>query len=112
MKRKHLLLSALVFPLLAMGKEYTITIKTNNGNPIGHTEVTISGSDTLLVTPATTVNSIMVSLKDAAGNVIEEHTAPAQAHSTLTLIAPELPSGYFLEVRDSRGVVYQEFRYQ
>lgn len=112
MKKRHLLISFLLSATLAQAKAYKVVVRGDSPKPTTNTEVTITGSDSLIVTPSVNVNSITVSLKDAAGNVIEEHIAPAQAQSTLTLIAPDFPAGYFLEVRDSRGVVYQEFKYQ
>lgn len=112
MKKNHLLFLALFMPLVAVAKEYTIKIKAKSGNPVGQTEVSISGSDTLLVTPSGNAHSITVALKDVDGSIIDEHVVPTAANHTLTFIAPELPTGYFLEVRDPRGVVYQEFTYQ
>lgn len=114
MKKKTVLGIALCVAasISAANKKHTLVIMGNTTPHSGHTEVTIRSEDTLEVKPSVNINSIVFSLKDAAGNVIEEHIAPAQAQSTLTLIAPELPTGYFLEVRDPRGVVYQEFKYQ
>lgn len=111
MKKNLFILAALFITQLAQAKDYVFVIKgytpTNTGKTIVREE-NGSVTDTLVVTPARDTEFIYVTLKDASGNVIESYWSAARFDDCFTIISPTLPTGYILEVRDDKGMVYRE----
>jgi len=111
MKRKLLIFAAVFFALCAQAKNKTIVVK--GARPaIGETEIIVEKSgptDTLTVVPARDASVITVNLKTLSGNVIQQYTLAATCEDIVDIISPELPEGYFLEVRDDNGVIYTDF---
>ena len=112
--RKIFLCSALLFALQMQAKNHTIVIHGKGTQSPQKTEVSTTGggisSDTLTVRPALDASIIYVCLKDTDGTVLDSHQCSATWNDQVTIIAPSnLPYGYFIEVRDDKGLVYKEF---
>lgn len=107
MKKSLMIIAALFVVMFVQAKNRTVVIK---GNPVGlthKTEVT-SVVDTLTISPSREATTIYVILKDVDEKVLEVYTSPAQWDDCFYIITPTLPTGYILEVRDDKGMVYRE----
>ena len=76
-----------------------------------HTEVTSHGdgtADTLTVTPSSDATTIVVTIEDANGNLLDQQAILTGISSTLSLCLPPEGSGSLLRIRDDNCVVYEE----
>lgn len=113
MRAKMLLLTVLLGAQMALAKDYVIVIRKPDLS-IGHTEVTDEPGvlhDTLSVVPSNEATTIYVTLRNANGNVLQQDCLSALREDYINIISPSLPNGYFLEVRDDRGFIYEEYKY-
>lgn len=110
MKKIFLVATILLVALQAQAKDHKIVVRANSGHPTGHSEVYDNGnSDTLTVTPAIDAGTIRVLIKDVDGNALDEYAVPANRESQFVVTVPTLPEGYFLEVKDDRESVYNNY---
>jgi len=108
-KRKTLLAIGVLIAMFALAKDRTIVVKGKGINEGIKTVVTSTGNDTLSVTPGESTTLLVISVKNAQGTILYQQVVPAIYEDHITIIAPELPEGYLMEVKDDRGYIYEEF---
>lgn len=114
MKKKVFCIVALAIALFAQAKNYTIVIRGTRPSNIGQSVVQTKEdpqTDTLTVLPATDVEYIFVSLKNSAGEVVESYVTSARCEDQVSVITPFIPQGYILQIRDDKGLVYEDITY-
>ena len=103
------LVAALLMTMLVQAKDRTIVVRAADVLEKGKTVVTSAGLDTLYVSPGEDVSFLYITLKDVRDNELYQLFVPASFTDNFTIISPELPEGYFLEVRDDKGYIYEEY---
>lgn len=113
MKKTFLILAVALMAQFAQAEDITVVIRGNT--PVENTESQLptqvtDNLDTLVVTPAQDASLIYISVKKMNGQVTQYHCVPATCNDLLNVIAPVLPEGYLLEIRDDKGYIYQDFK--
>ena len=109
MKRKLLLIAAVMSTLLAQAKDHTVVVKNDPHLPKGHTEVKIDPgieSDSVIITPGIHVTDIEVTIKNTEGSTIAQYWLPTNTPIPLGIKTSDLPEGYVIEVKDNDGFVF------
>jgi hypothetical protein len=92
----------------AYATDHTVVVKGNTPIQGGNTVVKPE-SDSLVVTPAANVSSIIIKVTDTTGSVLSMQALPANINITVGVQTPTLPTGCILEIHDDNGVVYSEY---
>lgn len=91
----------------AYAGNHTIVVRGTNNLETGNTVVKPE-SDSLVVTPAANVSSIIIKVTDTTGSVLSMQALPANINITVGVQTPTLPTGCTLEIHDDNGLVYSE----
>ena len=111
MKRKVLVIAAIMAAMAVSAKDRTVVVRSNTGTTTGSTEVTShegEGSDTLTVTPGTGITTITVTVRDLDGVLISNDVLSASG-DYLELSTPQVPGGCVVTLRDDNGVVFVDY---
>lgn len=112
---KSRIITSLLFTAAQIGlaKDYVLDIKPTNPLSTGHTEVTIRGigsnPDTLTVIPGKDISHIQVAVSDTKGNKLSDDVIPTIVPQTYRMSLPDMPNGCILEIRDNKGVIYENY---
>ena len=90
-------------------KDYTVVVRGHQTSTTGKTEVTSHGdgtADTLTITPSTGATTVVVTVEDAEGNLLDIQSANTNMTATLSIAMPD--NGATLRIRDDQEVVYEE----
>ena len=98
----------LLLAMFAQAKNHTIYVRGKGVSDKSKTEVSSLGADTLQVSPGQDVREFVVSIKTMQGSILFQQVLVACYEDCYTFIAPDIPNGYYLEVRDDRGYIYKE----
>lgn len=110
--KKFFLLLIILVSYSAQAKDYMVVVRSTHGQSNGHTEVFFDGdeiADTLSIIPAKETTTIYVLLKDIEGRIVEQYIISPFINTPLTISSPQLPNGYFLEIRDNKETVFKTY---
>ena len=111
MNKKKLLAALLFVAIVAQAKDHTIVVRGPIDIKPGKTEVTShegEDSDTLTVTPGTSITTITVTVHDLDGTLVS-HDVLSASGDYLEFSTPQVPGGCVVTLRDDDGVVYTEY---
>ena len=101
--------ATLLLAMFAQAKDRTIVVRGKGASTSLKTEVTSVGFDTLSVSPGMEAQKLIISIKTLEDGILYQQIVPVCYEDNYSIITPELPGGYFLEVRDDKGFIYKEY---
>lgn len=112
MKRKNLIVAALIAAQFALAKEYVLVVRGKGQTTSGQTEIMPTGgdgqTDTLQIKPGKNVNSIYVTLHNEEGQIVQHEVVPTEVGSMVELSSEEFFDQPFLLIRDDKGNIFIE----